>query len=127
MYKQHLEYLACPICQGDFVLKAKKEDNAFVQEGVLCCDGCDKEYLIINGIPRFVPQSNYADSFGFEWNMHKKTQYDDKSGVEASKRRFFEETRWEEAKDSESCVVLEAGCGSGRFTPYAIDVAGGGL
>ena len=122
MYKQHLEYLACPICQADFILKAKKEDDEFVEEGVLYCDRCDKEYLIINGIPRFVPQSNYADSFGFEWNMHKKTQYDSVSGLNLSEKRFFEETRWK--KEDRDIVILEAGCGGGRFTPHALDIIG---
>lgn len=126
MYKEHLQYLVCPSCKDQLCLEIKKIEGEFIKEGELHCKRCLHKYVITNGIPRFVQQKTYADSFGFEWNMHKKTQHDDKSGVAASKKRFFEETRWSEATGNTSCIVLEAGCGSGRFTPYALSVAGGG-
>lgn len=125
MYKEHLALLACPYCGSDLSL-VTLENGVFVENGELLCEQCGKKYLIINGIPRFAPQSNYADSFGMEWNLHKKTQYDSASGVSASEKRFFEETHWETAKEGEKCIVLEAGCGSGRFTPYALEICGGG-
>lgn len=125
MYKEHLSFLACPSCAGDLRLESAEQDE-FIQIGKLCCEKCHSVFEIINGIPRFVPQSNYADSFGLQWNLHKKTQYDTQSGIEASEKRFLRETQWEKAKNGESCVILEAGCGSGRFTPYALEVCGGG-
>lgn len=126
MYKEHLSYLVCPMCKGDLDLIIKEECDEQVKEGALRCEKCSKEYPITNSIARFVPQSNYADSFGYEWNMHKKTQHDLNTGVDASRKRFYEETRWEK-KESENPIILEAGCGSGRFTPYALEVAGGGV
>ncbi|WP_148417388.1 methyltransferase domain-containing protein [Helicobacter pullorum] len=126
MYKGHLEFLVCPKCKGKLILESLEENKEFVKEGSLECKKCKKSYKITRGIVRFVSQSNYADSFGFEWNMHKKTQYDSKSGVESSKKRFFEESRWHLATDNENYVILEAGCGSGRFTPYALEVCGEG-
>ncbi|TLE14153.1 methyltransferase domain-containing protein [Helicobacter apodemus] len=120
MVKEHLEYLICPVCKGSLKLQKEIYEGDLIKEGVLSCN-CAKEYPIVNFIPRFVPKSNYADSFGFEWNMHKKTQFDSESGVEASKRRFYEETKW---NPKEGGIILEAGCGSGRFTPYALQVVG---
>lgn len=118
MYKEHVKILACPKCKGNLELFGEGE---FVENGSLECKKCNVSYEILNGIPRFVESSNYADSFGFEWNMHKKTQYDSASGVSASRTRFYKETRWEKC---EGKIILEAGCGSGRFTPYALELAG---
>ena len=123
MYKGHLEFLVCPKCKGQLEVENAKGNEEFIYEGKLLCRKCGVGYEIIQGIPRFVPQNNYADSFGFEWNKHKKTQYDSQSGVESSKKRFYEETRWVVNKNGEHYVILEAGCGSGRFTPYALEIA----
>ena len=80
MVKEHLEYLICPVCKGSLKLQKEIYEGDLIKEGVLSCN-CAKEYPIVNFIPRFVPKSNYADSFGFEWNMHKKTQFDSEKGV----------------------------------------------
>ena len=127
MFREHLQYLVCPNCKINLSIQATKEEGEHIIEGKLVCAQCSKTYPIIDSIPRFVPQSNYADSFGFEWNMHKKTQHDSASGVEASKKRFYEETRWNKPTNNESLIILEAGCGSGRFTPFALEAAGGGV
>ncbi len=123
MYKEHVQYLACPLCGGDLEAVAEKEENLCIKQGRLVCEHCYKHYPIISFIPRFVAVKNYAESFGFEWLMHKKTQYDSKSGVDASKKRFYEETQWSIGGNH---IILEAGCGSGRFSPHALKVCGGG-
>jgi SAM-dependent methyltransferase len=69
-------------------------------------------------VPRFVPETNYADSFGHEWNAHPRTQYDTVSGTDASETRFFEETGW--SRRLEGQILLEPGSGSGRFTEHAL-------
>ena len=86
--------------------------------GSLTCEGCGAEHPILDGIPRFVPLENYAGSFGFQWNTHDRTQYDGTSRRSVSETRFREETKWGAALEGE--VVIEAGCGSGRFTPHAL-------
>ena len=30
----------------------------------------------MRGVPRFVSSDGYASNFGFEWNLHNKTQLD---------------------------------------------------
>lgn len=89
-----------------------------VERGTLHCARCGACYPIVNFIPRFVSDENYAAGFGLEWNRHRRTQYDARSGVSLSERRFFEETGWPRRLDRE--IVIEAGSGSGRFTEQAL-------
>jgi SAM-dependent methyltransferase len=70
------------------------------------------------GVLRFVSETNYADSFGFQWNTHRKTQLDSYSGLPISKDRLFQVTGW--PKRMEGQVILEAGSGAGRFTEILV-------
>jgi ubiquinone/menaquinone biosynthesis C-methylase UbiE/uncharacterized protein YbaR (Trm112 family) len=116
--KEHSNYLACPSCKARlFVSEIGGKDNDRIKSGVLGCSACQSRYDIINYIPRFVPPDNYAHSFGLEWTMHARTQYDSHSGIDLSEKRFFEETKW--PKDLSGQVILEVGSGSGRFTEQA--------
>jgi len=76
-------------------------------------------YPVRNGIPRFVPESNYADNFGMQWNHFSRTQLDSSSGHPISAERFWKATGWnpEEMKDQ---WVLDVGCGAGRFAEVAL-------
>ena len=76
-------------------------------------------YPIAGGIPRFVSAESYAASFGFQWNRHAATQHDKHSGLGISAKRFREVTKW--GSDLHGWHILEAGCGSGRFTSHALD------
>ncbi len=89
-----------------------------MERGTLRCQSCATTCPIRGFIPRFVPDDGYAEGFGLEWNMHRRTQYDEKSGVPLSRQRFFDETGWPDHLDGE--VVIEAGSGSGRFTHHAL-------
>jgi len=95
----------------------EQRTEAGVVDGQLACVGCATDYPIVRGIPRFVPSENYAASFGLEWTLHAKTQYDSYSGLPLSRQRFFEETRWPVRLDGQ--LILEVGSGSGRFTEQA--------
>ena len=87
--------------------------------GWLVTEDQNYRYLVKNGIPRFVPESNYADNFGMQWNHFAKTQLDSYSGLPITENRFFEATGWskEELKNK---WVLDVGCGSGRFAEIAL-------
>jgi len=91
--------------------------------------GFDRDYLIdetgnrfpvINSIPRFI-ESNYAGSFGFQWNLFRRTQIDKFNGTSISKTRFFKDTGWSE-EDLKGKRILEVGCGAGRFTEIMLEV-----
>lgn len=111
MNKQWLSYLCCPKCMFELVDDGNEQ---------LCCQKCDNTYPVINGVPRFVNTEQYADGFGFQWNLFKKTQHDSYSGIEHSKTRFFNETGWKK-DELEGDVILDAGCGNGRFSEVAIE------
>jgi len=113
MIDNYLQYLRCISCNGD---------NIFIQQNkerkVIKCGNCREEYRIVNSIPRFVNNEQYTRSFGLEWNIHRLTQYDGYYGKNLSEKRFFNETGWE--RDLSNQIVIEAGCGSGRFTEWAL-------
>jgi SAM-dependent methyltransferase len=110
--------LVCPRCPGDKPLAYSGPDGSGeIETGSLECASCRTNYPIRDGIPRFVPSTNYADSFGFQWNLFHKTQLDEYWGAATSGERFRNETRWPTRLDGE--LVLEAGCGMGRFTAHA--------
>lgn len=114
----HLPHLVCPRCKGTLSLFSRQDEPSDeIQTGILQCTACKKEYPIIDHIPRFVPLSNYSNSFGFEWLTHAKTQYDSYTHTNISGERFFQETQWE--RDLRGQMLLEAGSGSGRFTEIA--------
>lgn len=119
MKVDHIKILICPKCHDKLHLKIlKSEENNTIQEGLLICDHCKTQYPIINSIPRFVSLDNYSSSFGYQWNIHSRTQYDSYTGLKISEERFFKETGWDRNLNGE--IILEAGCGSGRFTEQAL-------
>lgn len=118
MREADVKYLVCPGCQGNLIISSVASHNGKeLTSGHLRCVNCEAGYPIVGGIPRFVPLGNYAASFGLEWNIHAKTQYDSYSGLKISETRFFEETRW--PRDLAGQTILEVGSGSGRFTEQA--------
>ena len=101
--------LSCPSC--------KHRLNNSGSE--LKCPNCSKGFPVVGEIPRFVPKENYAESFGLQWNRFANTQIDSKVGTNRSEIRFREETLWDE-RDLNGKLVLDAGCGSGRFSEIAL-------
>ena len=68
-----------------------------------------------NKILRFVNQKNYADNFGYQWNIFRKTQIDTFK-FNVSKTRLLEQTKWQKKNFNKKTITLEAGSGAGRFT-----------
>jgi SAM-dependent methyltransferase len=100
-----LDFLACTSCSSGS-LKVSEEN--------LQCLNCGTAFQILQGVPRFVRNDDYAESFGFQWNVHAKTQLDSFTNRSISRNRLFEATRW--PADLSGQIVLEAGSGAGRFT-----------
>src|SRR4051812_16165058 len=93
------EPICCPNCQG--ILHS-------MSASALKCKSCASTFPVINGIPRFVPADNYTASFGFQWNIHAKTQIDKFNGLTVSRDRFFNQSRWTE-EELRGKTVLECG------------------
>lgn len=78
------------------------------------CNGTTAD--IISDIPRFVDSGSYASLFGDQWKEYKKTQLDSYTGSPISESRLSR-CLGDGLKDNLSeKLVLEAGCGAGRFT-----------
>jgi len=78
--------------------------------------------LIHEGVALLADSESYSSSFGQQWNYFSETQLDSFNGSNLTEKRFFDETGW--SKDSlADAVILDAGCGSGRFTEIAAKFA----
>jgi 2-polyprenyl-3-methyl-5-hydroxy-6-metoxy-1,4-benzoquinol methylase/uncharacterized protein YbaR (Trm112 family) len=109
-----LDLLCCPKCSGELSCLTVVEEAGEIVEGKLECAGCGSVYPIEDTIPRFVERDNYADSFGYQWNLFSRTQIDSFNGTGDSARRFYSETGWTK-EGLKGKWVLDAGCGAGRF------------
>ncbi|MBK9319579.1 MAG: hypothetical protein IPM91_12700 [Bacteroidetes bacterium] len=47
-----------------------------------------EHFPLINGIPRFVPEDNYASAFGLQWKNFAKTQLDSFSRTDITQSRL---------------------------------------
>lgn len=114
-----LPILRCPECAGPLTARDLAEKDGEIERGTLTCTSCGRTYPVVGFVPRFVPAENYADSFGFQWNLFRQTQLDSHSGVPITRDRFYAQSQWtpEELKDR---LVLDLGCGSGRFAEIAL-------
>lgn len=119
MRLQLLDILVCPSCHGTLALIDAHEAEHEIESGLLRCAACTRDYPIVRFIPRFVPQENYASSFGFQWNRFPRTQLDSFSGVPITRGRFDASTNW--SPDAMAgALVLDVGCGSGRFAEVSL-------
>ena len=116
-----LEFLRCPKTGQRFNVENGNTAGKKIEEGWLISEDGQHRYPLLRGIPRFVPQSNYAANFGMQWNHFRQTQLDSYSGHPISTERFWQATGWkpEQLKDQ---WVLDAGCGAGRFAEVALQV-----
>jgi ubiquinone/menaquinone biosynthesis C-methylase UbiE/uncharacterized protein YbaR (Trm112 family) len=120
MHKDFLEILRCPITQSKLNLVVCEEQEGKIKNGFLVCQfNSDIRYPIVNYIPRFVSSSNYADNFGFQWNKFSKTQFDSYTNQPITFKRFWTATGWN-ANEMKDQLVLDAGCGSGRFAEISL-------
>ncbi|MEO7266137.1 MAG: methyltransferase domain-containing protein [Ferruginibacter sp.] len=92
----------------------RNKNKPYITEGNrLFCD--DIDIPIKDGIRYFAATDSYASLFGDQWKAYKKTQLDSYSGVPISENRM-RRSFGDLYKNLKGKVVLEAGCGAGRFS-----------
>ncbi|MBI1318956.1 MAG: methyltransferase domain-containing protein [Candidatus Hydrogenedens sp.] len=70
---------------------------------------------VVADVVRFRRDDGYNASFALQWKAFSRNQIDDENGTRLTAARFAESTKWPLA-GLEGALVLEAGCGPGRFT-----------
>lgn len=91
--------LRCPSCRAALGLRDDAE--------VLGCERCGATYPIVSGVPRLAGET-YVASFGRQWNRY------DVARDEEDEATFFVKTGVE-PRSLEGRLVLDAGCGGGRY------------
>lgn len=120
MKESLLQMLCCPECRGDLRLERAEWVKGEVKAGSLTCAQCSQAYPIRNYIPRFVSSDAYADAFTVEWTVFRTAQLDSQTGLDLSDktfRRFFNFP----VERLAGKLLLDAGCGKGRFAEIALN------
>src|SRR5258708_34109839 len=97
------EIFRCIDCQG----RLKTTDAG------MACRNCGREYPFVDGVLRFVDGQEYAGSFGFQWLKHNRTERD--TGMSQRSELDFIEKTGLGPKDFAGKLVLDVGCGMGRY------------
>lgn len=85
--------------------------------GGYVCPECRRSYPQREGVSCFVDSGAYADSFGFQWHLYSRTQLDNEQCRE-SESDFCKRTGFK-PEDLRGKLVLDVGCGMGRFAEVA--------
>lgn len=117
-----LPLLACPVCGGELKFAALDQyprHDGEVESGTLACASCRAAFPIRDGIPRLRPPEDVPadaaktrESFGWEWLRYPGSRPVDEP-------TFLEETMLPRESFAGK-LVLDAGCGMGRYSAVAL-------
>jgi 2-polyprenyl-3-methyl-5-hydroxy-6-metoxy-1,4-benzoquinol methylase len=121
MWESSLPLLRDPRSGERLELETSERLDGEVIEGALTCASSGARIPIRNGIPRFVEEDeNYAENFGFEWDLFAEIQTDRLARHSLSTDRFFNQVSFSPG-EMKGLRVLEAGCGGGRFSDVVLE------
>lgn len=116
------KYLVCPQCKSSLRCDVYQADDSLpwseIMEGSLICEHCPQKYPIRQGIPRLMTGQlltevqNTVDGFGYEWTTFSDQIQETYMTSKANFLDFIFPTTEDFFKDK---IVLDAGCGMGRF------------
>ena len=117
-----VEYLICPRCSKNFVLKTSKKIRSEIIEGELICEGRHR-FPINGGIPRLVVDKSKTfvkteNSFSSKWKNYNKT-YHSKKWFNSQKKWFLQRFGWKTTSNFNKFLktktrILDAGTGIGN-------------
>jgi len=120
MKERLLKYLVCPECRGELTLLNPTRQGDEIWEAELNCASCQHAYKVVEGIPRFVPEAldsvvqRNVENFGAQWHL-----LDERSDV--NRREFLSYLDKVSPDFFKGKLVLDAGCGMGKFLYYAAE------
>src|SRR3990167_10020666 len=122
MKERILQYLACPDCDSDLELisHSQPDSSGHILDGDLVCRECNNSFPIVKGVPFFkkdlidIEVDKNRNNFADEWNyftssMDKKNELLAKNELDSYFNPFVK------YEDLENKIVLDGGCGGGRF------------
>jgi SAM-dependent methyltransferase/uncharacterized protein YbaR (Trm112 family) len=131
-----LSILACPVCGHDLKCAAEKREGDDVLEGALSCTGCAARFPITNGVPRLLAMQRASidplaevkeatqSSFGFEWQHWARHGWEGPEINLATEEPLFLLKARLEPSQFAGKLVLDAGCGNGRYSYFASNFGG---
>jgi SAM-dependent methyltransferase len=123
MKRELLELIVCPQCGADLHVRDELERAGEVETGRLVCDEAGHHYPIRAFVPRFVEADDYADAFALEWNAFRTAHLDSFTGLDYLDRQLREFLDFP-IERIEGKLVLDAGCGLGRFSEIILNYGG---
>jgi SAM-dependent methyltransferase len=111
-----LDLIVCPACAGALRCQATLMAEDEVITGELACTNCKAVYPILRGIPRLLQgkmlkaQRRTADAFGWEWQAFRRLHHEGRY-----REQFLDWIHPIQPDFFVDKVVLDAGCGMGRF------------
>ncbi len=119
MNSKFIDILRCPRTGSSLQLQVSgTDDDGSIKSGALTSECGTHQYPIINGIPRFVAKEHYTASFGFEWQKWSRVQFEAENAagkMAGHTKRMFENLTGFSEQDLKGKLVVEFGCGPGRF------------
>lgn len=135
-----LHLLGCPDCRGDITSDNSSGEQEVFEDGDLRCSRCHRRYPIRNGIPRMLSSRGLSrqerrtrEVFAYEWEFYRRWGWmsevtpGGRLALWGSRRADAERAFWTKSllteNDVAGRVVLDAGCGNGRYAFQAARLA----
>lgn len=119
MQARFVDILCCPKTGAALTLDVQEEfSDGSVKTGVLHSVSGQNTYPIVRGVPRFVGEEHYAQSFGYEWRKWSRVQFESENvgrPMAGHTEKMFDAITGFTPELLKDKLVVEFGCGPGRF------------
>lgn len=119
MHPSLLDLVRCLRCGGRFDVVSPVSEAGAIRAGTIRCGACGESHAIRDQVLRIRPPDPNDVHFGQQWRRFARTQLDSHTGQPISRDRFLRFTGWT-GQDLAGRVVLDVGCGAGRFAEVAL-------